>query len=380
MKTSLRALGRRLVPVGVRCGARRLRARLRARAALTRLWHWELVSLTGAPRPYRVVYLGLDEQRSSTSALLNLDRAEAQTVPPKLTPRTALVSAAPIPKALRVPLQVHMVVPLDGPLEKVAERFDTQLRKRLKSQRPRYTSVRVTNPSEVDLLTDTMLRPYARDRHGADAQPLPRGLVRKLALKAGRLELLCRDGAPVGCRVGYPHTMNDGTTAWVLWRLGYSREVFEDNKQLGDINAMNVYVDMERVIADGYDHYDMGSCIASPDNGLLQWKRRRGGTPSAYHSDEWVSVMLPRQGAAQLLWDAPLLAAEDGHLALWLGLPAGRSDEELLDRCKGYRFDGLVRVHVCSEREVSARLREGLARLYDGFADRPEVAPLKVAA
>lgn len=376
----LRVLGRRLVPAGVRCGAQRLRARLRARAALTRLWHWELLSLTGAPRPYRVVYLGLEEQRGNTTALLNLEREEAQTTRPKMTPRTAVVSSAPLPRALRVPLNVHMVVPLKGSLEKVTERFDVQLRKRLKSQRARYTSVRVTHPSEVDLLTDTMLSPYASARHGADATPMSHSLVRRIALKAGRLDLLCRDGAPVGCRLGYPHTMADGTTAWVLWRLGYPREIFEDGKRLGDINAMNVYVDLERVLAEGFDHYDMGSCIAQPDNGLLQWKRRRGGTPTAYHTDEWVSVILPRQGAAQLLWDAPLLAADKGHLSLWLGLPADRSDEEVLERCKGLRFDGLKRVNLCAEREPGNRLLDALARLYDGFGQRPELAPRKVAA
>ena len=376
----LRVFARRIVPPGVRCGAQRLRARLRARVALGRLWHWELVSLTGAPRPYRVVYLGLSEQLKTTASLLNLDRAEVQTVTPKMTPRTAVVSSAPLPRALKVPLNVHMVVPLGAPLEQVLERFDAQLRKRLERQRSRYSTVRVTSGSEVDLLTDTMLRPYARARHGDDATPMDHALVRRLALKVGRLDLLCKDGAPVGCRIGYPHTMGDGTTAWVLWRLGYPHHVFEDRKRLGDFNAMNVYVDLERVLAEGFDHYDMGSCVAQPDNGLLQWKRRRGGTPTAYHTDEWLSVILPRQGAAQLLWDAPLLAAEDGHLALWLGLPAVRSDDELLERCKGMRFDGLVRVHVCSERPVSQALLDGLAKLYDGLGTKPELTPRAVAA
>ena len=376
----LRNLGRRLVPFTVRCGARRLTRRLRAGAALGRLWHWEVISLSAEPRPYRVVWVGLHEQRSGTSDLLNLERGEARTTPPRITRRTAVVSSAPLPRALRVPLQVHMVVPLDATLDRVTERFDAQLRKRLKSQRPRYTSVHVTRASEVDVLTETMLRPYASARHGDEAQEMSPATVRRFATNVGRLDLLCRDGTPVGCRVGYPHAMPDGTRSWVLWRLGYPREVFEDGRQLGDVNAMNVYVDLERVMAEGHDSYDLGSCIAQPHDGLLQWKRRRGGTPTAYHSDEWLSVLLPRRGAAQLLWDAPLLAAEEGHLSLWLGLPVGHTDDELLDRCKGYRFDGLKRVHLACEREPDFGLLASLGKLYDGFGRRPELAPRRVAA
>lgn len=45
-------------------------------------------------------------------------------------------------------------------------------------------------------------------------------------------------------------------------------------------------------------------------------------------------VRLLGEGAAQLLWNAPLFAVEKNKLALHLGLPEGKSDE---DFTLGYR-------------------------------------------
>ena len=276
-----------------------------------------------------------------------------------------VVTSAPVPGALRVPLFVQMIVPLRDGRDQVLERYDVQLRKRLKAQRVRYVTRRVTAPKELDLLLDTMLEPYACARNGDDVVPLDRGVLHRVALGSGRLDVLSLEGKDVGCMLGYPRTLPDANV-WVLWRLGYPREIFE-TKRLGDVNAMAVWADLERVMSEGrYDYYDMGSCVAQPDDGLVQWKRRRGGRPSAFHTHEWLSVLLPKRGRAQLLWDSPLWAAEAGHLSLNMGLPADQGDAQLLERSRFLKFDGLKRVRLHAERQPGVETLRELERQFGG--------------
>ena len=71
-----------MLPPVLRSGAQRLNARLRARAAVANVWRWEARELGPHGRPYRVVYLGLEQHRRTTLQLLNLDREAARTIRP----------------------------------------------------------------------------------------------------------------------------------------------------------------------------------------------------------------------------------------------------------------------------------------------------------
>jgi hypothetical protein len=369
---ALHDIARRVVPARLRFEARQFAAAFRAHVANARVWRWECVAFSHGQAPYQVLYVGPKEHRTHAAALLNLSRAPAEPADPALGPRTALVSHAPLPGAFKVPHQVHMVVRLDQPLDELIKRFDPELRRKLMRTRAAYTSRRVVDPAEIDALTDTMLEPYARDRHGADAQPLGKELVRRIAQGSGGLDVIEKDGIKVACHLGYARTDPPPST-WICLRFGYPPEVFGDRRKLGDINAMNVFMAMEWSHAQGFGAYDMGSCTAQPDDGLLQWKRRRGGFPDTLHNAEWLHVRLPKAGAAEFLWDAPLFATERGGLTLQLGLPEEKSDDQALERFHPMRFDGLNRVVLHAARAPGQRLLERLAALFSTYARPPEL-------
>src|SRR3954471_21674741 len=69
--SALREMGRRLLPLGVRTGAQRLKARVRAKTALARLSHWETLELGARGRPYRIVYAGLKSHRPLVTTVFN---------------------------------------------------------------------------------------------------------------------------------------------------------------------------------------------------------------------------------------------------------------------------------------------------------------------
>ena len=86
---------------------------------------------------------------------------------------------------------------------------------------------------------------------------------------------------------------------------------------------------LEWAIENGFDYYDIGTCLARPDDGLLEWKRRRGGDVDTLGNNGYLFVRLPKVGIAQFLWETPLFAVEGKELTLHLGLPDGPSDEEI---------------------------------------------------
>jgi hypothetical protein len=57
-------------------------------------------------------------------------------------------------------------------------------------------------------------------------------------------------------------------------------------------------------------------------------------------------IRLPKVGAAQFLWEAPLFAVECHKLTLHLGLPDGPSDEEFTNRYREMSFGGLHKVYL----------------------------------
>jgi hypothetical protein len=344
---------------------RRAALSLRGQLQRARLWRWELVGFSrraGAPR--KVLYAGTRDKRWLAATILGLDELEGRpSLDEALASDTALVSEAPVPGALRIPRTVHAVVPLDTSLDEILGTYDVELRRKLRKQRARYRIRPVLEDAEIAHVNATMLEPYAAERHGENVQHLRPGVVRTTARGLGRLDLLLDGDRPVGCHLGYPLTVGS-RRHWVNWRLGYPREVFSDAKQLREVNSMNTYLGLEWAVEHGFDCYDMGACVARPLDGLLQWKRRRGGALDVLHNDGWFFLRLPRSGVAEFLWDGPLLSVDGARLTLRLGLPSGASDDEACKRYREMGFGGLARVCLHCGRPPGERLLESLQALF----------------
>jgi hypothetical protein len=358
-----------LLPESIRFNLRRFVRRAKVRAPLFTPWRWEAVRWTG-PR-YDLVALAPRGARH-VRELFGLT-AEPRPCPlsDALDPRVALVTPMIVPGALRVPCELHTIVPLHGrPLEDIVARYDRELRRTLKKHRAAYAFTRVTDPAEIEQLDREMLVPYAKDRHGENAFVMSLESVKRMALGTGRLDVITCNGEPVACHLGYSLT-RDGQAHFITLRFGYPPSVFQDAKRLREVNAMNTYLALEWSHQNGYHGYDMGSASARPDDGLLQWKRRRDGAVDALHTEEWLSVRPPLGAAASFLWDHPLFAVEHGQLELLLGVAPGVTDDEAAARWRQLGFSGLARVHIYAERQLSPKLVEGVKAVFDGQTLKP---------
>ncbi len=343
--------------------------RAKLRAPLLKPWRWVAHRWTG-PK-YDIVAITPPGDRHASDLLALEGDGVRCSLRDALDPKVAVVSPMIIPGALRVPYDVHTIVPLKGrPLEEIVARYDRELRRTLKKHRASYEWAQVTEPREIDQLNEEMLVPYAKERHGENAYVLPADVIRKMALDTGRLDVITCNGKPVACHLGYELTRG-GERHFITLRFGYPAEVFKDAKRLREVNAMNTYLALEHSHQHGFHGYDMGSASSRPNDGLLQWKRRRDGAVDCFHTEEWLSVRPPPAAATEFLWDHPLFAVENGRLELRLGLSAGATEDEALERWRQLGFSGLSKVHVHAERALTPKLTDAMKAIYEGQTLKP---------
>jgi hypothetical protein len=219
--------------------------------------------------------------------------------------------------------------------------------------------------AEIEHANREMLRPYAIARHGSAATLKLTDEVRRCALEFGRLDLVLSGDEVVACLLGNEH-FRKGKRYWLVDRYGYPEAVFSDPKRLRETNSVNNHIALEWAINNGYDFYDIGLCFGRPDDGLIQWKRRRGAMldRTGLKGYGHFYVRLPKEGAAQFLWNTPLFAVERQNLTLHLGLPDGTSDDEFVSRYRQMGFGGLSKIYLHSARSPDEHLLTALRSFY----------------
>lgn len=356
---------RELISPSLRFTLREAAASLKEQLGRSCLWRWEIVRLPCRDgSPYNILYAGRKTQREWAMALLDANGEVCNSLADlDISSRTALVSEMPIPGALRVPQSLRFTVPLGRPIEEIIAGFESELRRRLRKSWGRYRMQQVLDDINIDRADREMLQPYASARHGIGASQIGSDEVRRTAQKFGRLELVLLGDEVVGCQTGCVITRS-GKRYWSSIRFGYPEAVFSDAKRLSETNAINFYLALEWAIEHGFDYYDMGTSLGRPEDDLLQWKKRWGGALDRMGIHGYFHIRLPRVGAAQFLWDAPLFAVKDRNMTLHLGLPDGASDEEAAIRYRKMSFGGLFKVYLHYARPPGERLLETLRNLY----------------
>ncbi|WP_191630100.1 hypothetical protein [Pseudomonas fluorescens] len=351
MKESIAELMRRLLTPSMRFELRKAVAWLRDILGRACFWRWEIVRFKlREDSLYDILYVGRKTQREFVKVLLGV-QSQAMDGQLKLgkSDRTVVVSEMPTPGALYVPQYLSAVVPLSRSIDEITARYNTELRRNLRKNRLRYRMKQALNDDEIEIADREMLQPYAAARHGSAASQIEAQEVHRVAKVAGRLDLVLLEDEVVACHLGCVVT-RAGKRYWSTVRFGYPDVVFSDTKKLREVNSITTFMALEWAIENGFDYYDIGTCLARPDDGLLEWKRRRGGDVDTLGNHGYLFVQLPRTGAAQFLWEAPLFAVEGKNLTLHLGLPDGPSDEEVANRYREMGFGGLSRIYIhCSK-------------------------------
>lgn len=340
------------------------------------LWRWEIARFRlQKSNDYEVLYVGRKSRREMAKLLIG-GKPEAGTKPGDGAQQSGpashrlLISEMPSAGALYVPHYLSAIIPLGRPLEEIIARYDGELRRSIRKCRPLYRMQQVLTDEAIGKADREMLQPYAQARHGLHAKQFDSQEVVRIAQTVGRLDLIMKGDEVVACHFGCVIT-RAGKRYWSTLRFGYPEAVFSDPKRLREVNSITTFMALEWAIEQGFDYYDIGQCLARPDDGLLKWKRRRGGDVDTLGNQAYMFVRLPKTGIAKFLWEFPLFAVEDSKLTLHLGLPDGPSDEEIVDRYREMVFGGLFKIYIYCAKAPGELLLENLRDRYAHFQSPP---------
>lgn len=332
------------------------------------LWRWEIARFHQRDdRPFDILYMGRKTHRVELKKILPwIDTdIDSSQVSANKSSQTVFVSEMPIPGALCVPQFLNTVVPLGRPIESIIATYDYNWRRSIRKYRARYRRQQIQDAAEIDRAHREMLHPFASARHGNSVIQKSSEYVQKSALGYGRLDFLLIGDEVVGCLLAN-ESIRAGKRYWIADRAGYPDAVFSDQKRLAEVHSMNLHIALEWAVENGYDYYELGLCFASPDDRLLQFKRRRGTELNTIGLKPYgyFHIRLPETGVAQFLWDTPLFSIERKNLTLHLGLPNWPSNDEFAARYGQMGFAGLSKVYLHCDKPPDELFLATLCNLY----------------
>ncbi|NIF17786.1 hypothetical protein [Pantoea sp. Cy-639] len=376
MKEHLAAAARQLLSPSLRYEIRNVANTARDYLGRACFWRWEVSRFKlQQESPFEILYIGRKQQREMAKLLIggkSPDGGPAPQLPVAAGDQrhVVVVSEMPNPGALSIPHYLSAVVPLGRSLDDITARYDSELRRSLRKHRPLYQMRQTRDDEEIAMADRELLRPYASARQGIHAAQFPTDDVFRLAKGVGRLDLIYHDDEVVACHLGCEITRG-GKRYWSTLRFGYRETVFSDAKKLREVNSITTFMALEWALENGYDYYDIGLCLARPDDGLLKWKRRRGGDIDSLGNHAYLFLRLPRSGTAKFLWETPLFAVEGNKLTLHLGVPEGTSDEEVASRYHEMVFGGLDKIYLYGAKTSAERFLEILRSRYANLQSPP---------
>jgi hypothetical protein len=309
----------------------------------------------------QINYFGNSDNIIQLKELLGL-RDQAATPEPTKINIQINITDFPVPRALRIPATLTTVVKLDRTLEDILASYSRSLRRSIQAQRSEYRYETVANLEKIKEIESLMFKPYADARH-ENAHHLGINTLTSLATsKYGRLDLLYCGEEAVGCHLGNSYEHQD-KKYWYVNRFGYPANIFNDFKRWGEVNSMNLHLSLEMAIQNGYDYCDYGTSLARPGAGLIEWKRRRKGFLAEDYGN-YFYLKFPKSGAEQFFWDSPLFNIENNKITLHLGLPNGKSDEDIMARYHEMGYGGLYKVYLHCKKEPNETLVQSMRNLY----------------
>lgn len=144
MKATLTAVARKLISPSIRYEMRQLASKGLEVMARACFWRWEVARFRlQQESPYEILYIGRKQQREMAKLLIAgkgegnaavIDSASATIAPNHVV----VVSEMPTSGALSVPHYLSAVVPLGRSLEDITARYDSELRRSIRKNRPLY--------------------------------------------------------------------------------------------------------------------------------------------------------------------------------------------------------------------------------------------------
>lgn len=349
-------------------------------------WQWKKFKLALSEGSATTVrYVGRAKQLPVLKTLLgrnvteiHASKLEAEDASPFNTDNNVVVYEVPFPGSIRIPHCLSTVVRLNRSVEDILANYSKSLRRSISKRLADFHYETLTDVSQLEMVNEKMLIPYAVARNGADAHHLTIQQIKDMAFSHyGRLDLLYEKSELVGCHLGHSF-LRKGKRYWQVNRFGFTEQVFSDYKRYQDVNSLNLHLALLSAIENDYDYCDYGMSLASPGTGLIEWKRRRKGFLTKADGNCF-HLRAPKHGAAQFFWDTPLFALEGKNVTLHLGIPEGKTDEEVIEHHKEMGYDGIQKVYLKAAKPASQVVIEALESRYAGFMTAPKIIVSKVS-
>lgn len=320
-------------------------------------WYWIITRFQmRSESPFNIVYAGRKSNLELAQVLLGAGKQTYLHADVSgQTGSTVWISEMPLPGALCLPHYVRVIVRLGRPVAEITSEFGDALRRVIRQRRADYIMVKVQGDAAIEKADKEMFQPYASARYGAAVSHIGSGVIRKMAERFGWFHLVQLSGEVVACQIGGAITCAK-KRYWTLIRCGYPEQVFSDAKALHETNTINFFLALECAAENYFDYFDLGSSLARPEDGLLQWKKRWRGDLSVMGNHGYFHVRLPKIGKSRFLWESPLFAVEKQNLTLHLGLPFDQEDDAIVNRYREMNFEGLFCVYLYCARSCGTEL------------------------
>lgn len=329
-------------------------------------WRWQYKQFQTKTPSISVRYLG--QYPALVQVLLGVDNQNPESCQ---SDHTLWLTDFPLPRAYPIPSALTTIVPLHRTVEDIMATYASSLRRSVNKQRPQYRYEIVRDLDKIAEINQAMLMPYANARH-ENACHLDFSNITQLALSEhGRLYALYCGDELVGCHLANFYERNN-QRYWHVNRFGYPEHIFADFKRWGEVNSINLHMALEEAVQGNFDFCDYGMSLAKPGAGLIEWKRRRKGRLGREAGTQFY-LTLPKKGLAQFFWDSPLFSIEKGKITLHLGIPADKTDEEVLARYHEMGYMGLFKVYLNCISQPSDTVIEGVRSLFSEETNPPMI-------
>lgn len=323
-----------------------------------RFWKWQIRKIYNANEgSASIICIGERQTIDRAKLYFRLD-CESKPILSEVM-STPLVTDFPLPFLAKVPVYLNAVIRLDEPVEKIYAACGENIRRIIRREAPKYTLKATSDSKEIESINQNLLQPFARERHGADAVQMDDSQVHAFANgKAnGDLTVMHFDQEIVACHLGY-QSFPKGLNTWNAMWFGYPRVIFENKKTLGDINTLNLYLNVKRAQERGFEAYNIGMSPGEPNSNLLQWKCRRGAHPDTSGIVDYFRLYVAKSQKARFHYRWPVFWASGDSLHLSTGLVENESIERSIDSLKSVAYKKLKSFAIYNEAPLSAENRD----------------------
>ncbi len=361
------------LPASTRFAMSERQKRLKALLGTCALWNyiackvdWSRISSAG------FWFIGRKAHLDLAGVIFSQSQSDSNEPIPHSGSGRVIISELPFPGSYCIPHYLSTILKLSNSIESQIKAVDKNKYRIYKNERATFSTRLVTDIDEIKRLQKTMLEPYALERYGSAVAQLTDEEVIKMATQTGAFHLVCEGDAEVACHIGSRYEC-DGKLHWLSVRAGYPKHVYSDSKAYGRVNAIDVFLEIEWAISQGYDYFDLSISLANPENGVLQWKRKLRGRLSLKENYEYFYIKPPSGSEPEFFWETPLISVKRGQLILHLGWPASQDEDAVLSRYKQMGFDGLAKVNLYTQMQPSDVMLEKLLHLYRYANTKPTI-------